>query len=407
MPKHTCPLKNEQIENCNPSTKTITLFDGGGLIIRIKPSGKKIWYYNYVKPSSKKRTNIKIGDYPSITLEEARTKRAHFYSLLSAGEDPMHWLQQQYLKQQEDLLSTVKQAAESWLQLKSSRVSKRHAFNIRRSFELYVFPYIGDFQIKLLTPFSVIEVLRPLERAGKLETLSRLCTRINELMDWCVNHGLIESHRLGKIQSVFRRPKAHHMKTIAPNELPRLMQCLKTSNIDIVSRSLLEWQMHTMVRPGEAVKARWQDIDLENRIWEIPADFMKMGRPHQVPLSSYCIEILNSMKAFAKHEYVFQSFYRKGSHTHINRDTANNVLKKIGYNDKLVAHGLRSLASTVLNEHDFNPDWIETSLAHIDRNSIRFIYNKARYLEGRRIMHNWWSNYIEQAANSAPESRFN
>ena len=405
MPKHACPLKNEQIENCNPSTKTITLFDGGGLIIRVKPSGKKIWYYNYVKPFTKKRTNIKLGDYPALTLEEARLKREQFNSLIKKGEDPMHLQLEEYFM--EDTPRTVKQATEKWLELKSSRVSKRHAFSIRRSFELYVFPSIGDFLIKKLTPISVIEVLRPLERSGKLETLSRLCSRIKELMDFCVNYGIIESHKLDKIRSVFLSPKAIQMKTIMPNELPMLMQRIKINNIDTISRALLEWQMHTMVRPGEAVKARWQDIDLENRIWEIPADFMKMRRPHQVPLSSYCIEILNSMKAFAKHEYVFQSFYRKGSHTHINRDTANNVLKKIGYNDKLVAHGLRSLASTVLNEHDFNPDWIETSLAHIDRNSIRFIYNKARYLEGRRKMHNWWSNYIEQAANSAPESRFN
>lgn len=407
MPKRTCPLDNEQIANCAPSVKTITLFDGGGLIMRVTPSGNKIWYYNYVKPLSKKRTNIKIGNYPALALEEARLKREHFQSLLNAGQDPMHWLQQQYFIQQENLLSTVKQAAEKWLELKSSRVSKRYAFSIRRSFELYVFPTIGDFEIKKLTPIIVIEVLRPLERARKLETLSRLCSRIKELMDFCVNYGIIESHKLDKIRSVFLSPKATQMKTITPNELPMLMQRLKINNIDIISRALLEWQMHTMVRPGEAVKTRWQDIDLENRIWEIPADFMKMRRPHQVPLSSYCIEILNSMKAFGKNEYVFQSFYRKGSNTHINRDTANNVLKKIGYNDKLVAHGLRSLASTVLNEHDFNPDWIETSLAHIDRNSIRFIYNKARYLEGRRKMHNWWSNYIEKAANSAPESRFN
>lgn len=317
----------------------------------------------------------------------------------------MHWLQQQYLKQQEDLLSTVKQAAESWLQLKSSRVSKRHAFNIRRSFELYVFPTIGDFQITMLTPFSVIEVLRPLERAGKLETLSRLCTRINELMDWCVNHGLIESHRLGKIQSVFRRPKAHHMKTIAPSELPTLMHRIKTSNLDVISRAVIEWQLHTMVRPGEAVKARWQDIDLNNRIWEIPAEFMKMRRPHQVPLSPQCIDILNMMESFGKSEYVFQSFYRKG--THLSKEAANNALKRIGYKDRLVAHGMRALASTVLNEHEFKSDWIEMSLAHGDKNYVRRIYNNAKYLARRREMHNWWSNYIEQAANSAPESHFN
>lgn len=403
MPKRTCPLDNEQIANCAPSVKTITLFDGGGLIMRVMPSGNKIWYYNYVKPISKKRTNIKLGDYPALTLEEARSKREHFISLLKKGEDPIHWQLQEYCM--EDIPHTVKQAAERWLQRHSDEVTKRHLFNIRRSLELHVFPALGDFPVKMITPVIIIQALKPLEKAGKLETLSRLCTRVNQLMDWCVNHGFIESHRLGKIHSVFRRPKACRMKTIKPRELPELMQRLNSGSIDIISRSLLEWQMHTMVRPGEAVKARWQDIDLVNGIWEIPQEYMKMRRPHQVPLSPQCIKILEMMRSFGKHEYVFQSFFRKG--THINKEAANNVLKRIGYDGKLVAHGLRALASTVLNEHEFKADWIEMSLAHGDKNFMRDIYNNAEYLTGRRAMHNWWSNYIEQAANSAPESHFN
>lgn len=395
MPKQTHPLENEQIENCKPSTKTITLYDGRGLLLRVQPSGNKIWYYNYVKPFTKKRTNIKLGDYPPLTLEEARSKREHFISLLKKGEDPMHWQQQEYLKHLESMPRTVKQVAETWLQLQSSKVTKRHLFNIRRSLELHVFPFLGDFPVKMITPLIVIQVLKPLENVGKLETLSRLCTRVNQLMDWCVNYGIIESHRLNKIKSVFIHPKATRMKTIKPCELPMLMHSINTSNIDIIRRSLLVWQMHTMVRPGEAVKARWKDIDLANRIWDIPAEFMKMRRPHQVPLSPQCIDILDMMKSFGECEYVFQSFHRKG--THVNKETANNVLKKIGYNGKLVAHGMRALASTVLNEHDFKSDWIEMSLAHGDENFIRSIYNNAEYLAGRREMHNWWSNYIEQA----------
>jgi integrase len=397
MPKKIPPLSDAAIRSCKPGTKIITLYDGEGLQLRVLPSGSKAWVFNYVRPYLKTRNNIKLGNYPGFSLVKARETKNQYRQLLTSGIDPQRWLEQQHTQASADAFNTVEYVCRKWFYIKLRSVSECHAFNIRRSFEQHVFPSAGHLSIKTLSAPQIIEILRPLETAQKLETLSRLCQRINELMTWCVNTGLLEVNRLSGIKAAFFSPTHETMKTIMPTELPTLMQRLSTANVSLASRCLIEWQLHTMVRPGEAVSARWQDIDFAKSIWTIPKERMKMQREHTVPLTQHAIGILHIMKKInGASPLVFASPHH--SKAHISRDTANNVFRRIGYSKKLVAHGLRALASTALNEHGFNRDWIETALAHIDRNSVRAIYNNAIYIAERRKMMDWWSNYINQAA---------
>lgn len=378
----------------------LTLYDGEGLQLRVLTSGSKVWIFNYVRPYLKTRNNIKLGTYPTMALAQARQLREQYRQLLATGTDPQRWLERQNCQASAEALNTFQNACRKWFEVKFAKISKRYAFNIQRSFEQHVFPKAGHLQLKDLNAQYLIECLRPLEQAQKLETLSRLCQRINEFMTWCVNTGLLEFNRSNGIKAAFIRPTHENMKTIRPDELPELMRRLNTDDITLSSRCLVEWQLHTMVRPGEAVKARWQDIDFANSIWSIPASFMKMRRAHSVPLTRQSMAILQLMKQLnsaSTSPYVFPSL--QNNRSHLCRDTANNTLKSIGYEQKLVAHGMRSLASTVLNEHSFNSDWIEAALAHVDKNGIRATYNNAVYLKQRKKMMTWWSNYIETAAS--------
>jgi integrase len=156
---------------------------------------------------------------------------------------------------------------------------------------------------------------------------------------------------------------------------------------------MIEWQLHTMSRPSETAGARWEEIDLEAKLWNIPAERMKMKRPHTIPLSPQILELLEIIRPHSgESEFLFPSDMKKGQHR--NTQTANMALKRMGYGGRLVAHGLRALASTTLNEHEFNPDVIEAALAHTDKNEIRAAYNRAQYLEKRRVMMCWWSDEI-------------
>jgi integrase len=152
-----------------------------------------------------------------------------------------------------------------------------------------------------------------------------------------------------------------------------------------------------MVRPAEAAGARWEEIDLKNSLWEIPENRMKGGKPHNVPLSPQALSLLDILKPFSRQrEFIFPA--DRNPRKSANSQTANMALKRMGFQGRQVAHGLRALASTTLNEQGFDKDVVEIALAHVDQNAIRAAYNRAEYLERRRVMMCWWSDHIEQAA---------
>jgi integrase len=152
-----------------------------------------------------------------------------------------------------------------------------------------------------------------------------------------------------------------------------------------------------MVRPAEAAGARWDEIDANKALWEIPAERMKKSRAHTIPLSPQALNLLDILKPLSGHrEFLFPA--DRNPWKPANSQTANMALKRMGFGGRLVSHGLRALASTTLNEQGFDPDVIEKALAHVDQNAIRAAYNRAEYLERRRVMMCWWSDHIEQAA---------
>lgn len=233
---------------------------------------------------------------------------------------------------------------------------------------------------------------------GVIETLKRICQRVNEIMSFAQNKGLIEYNPLAKNSSAFLKPTVTNVKSISADELPELMRTLGRTSIMYTTRCMIEWQLHTMTRPIETAQARWDEIDWDENLWVIPADRMKKRRDHLVPLTPQTLNLLNEMKKInGGSEYIFASY--KDPMRPSNSQTANIALKRIGLEDRLVSHGLRALASTTLNETKlFHNDVIELALAHVDKNQIRGIYNRALYLNQRREMLRWWSNYIEEAS---------
>lgn len=403
MAKITTPLTNTEIKQAKSKDKEYNLTDGMGLFLRVKPSGSKLWIFNYYQPYSKKRKNMSLGIYPDISLASARQLRDEYRTLISKKIDP-----QAHRKEQDEVgrlaySQTLKNIAEKWYDIKRSSVTEDHANKSWASLELHVFPGIGDFPITKITAVKVISILSPLSAQGKLETVKRLTQRINEVMIFAVNSGLIENNPLANINKAFKNPTKSSMATIKPEELPGFIHALNKASIKIVTRCLIEWQLHTLTRPTEAATARWDEIDFENRTWTIPAEKMKMRREHVIPLTDQTIAILEELQPISSHrEYLFPA--ERNPRTHINKQTANMAIKRMGYENKLVAHGLRALGSTILNEQSFDYDVIEAALAHTDKNQVRAAYNRANYLKRRALMMQWWSEHIEQAIYTKPNT---
>ena len=394
MANTTRPLTNTEIQTAKPREKEYNLSDGGGLALRIPPSGTKSWVFNYTKPFSKKRTNISFGLLRNVTLASARKKREVAREQLVNGIDPKEFALQSKQEQTLAHSNTLKAVAEKWLIVKSTTVTEDYADDIWRSLCLHVFPTLGSVPIHKVKAVITIEQLQPLADSRKLETLKRVIQRLNEIMTYSVNTGLIDANPLAGISKAFENPKKANLPSIKPEHLPELVSKIEAANIKHTTRQLILWQLHTMTRPSEAAGTRWEEIDFDSKVWNIPGERMKKKRPHSIPLSPQAIDILERMKPVSSNrEHVFPAD-RKPT-VSANSQTANMALKRMGYKDILVAHGLRSLASTTLNEHAFDPDLIETALAHVDKNEVRRAYNRAEYIEQRRVMMCWWSDRIE------------
>lgn len=393
-------LTDSKLRTAKPEGKEYNLGDGDGLYLRVKTNGGKLWLFNYYRPGDKRRANLSFGPYPDVTLSAARERRRQARALLAEGIDPqLHQQEQVAIAQakQEASANTFERMAAKWLELKRHDVSEAYAADSWRSLELYVLPFIGSMPIDQIRAPLVIELLRPIEADGKLETVRRLCQRINEILDYTVNHGLLDANPCSAIRKVFKKPAKKHMPTIKPDELPLLMADIANGRLEHTTRCQIEWSLHTLVRPGESAGTRWDEIDLEAKVWSIPDDRMKMDRPHRVPLTPQALALLERMKPISGHRpFVFPGY--RNPMGHINDQSANAALKRLGYGGRLVAHGLRSLGSTTLNEQGFNPDAIEAALSHADDNEIRRAYNRSDYFEQRVIMMGWWSNHIEQAS---------
>lgn len=390
-------LSELKIKAAKPLEKDYVLVDGDGLQMRVRINGSKLWNFNYYHPVTKKRINMGLGAYPELSLAQARKMTVEARELLATGIDP---------KEQRDTLKQAKKAetehtfqnvATAWYELKKDSVTPAYAEDIWRSLTLHVFPDLGTTPISVISAPQVINLLRPLETKGSLETVKRLSQRLNEIMTYGVNSGLIHANPLSGIRSVFKKPKKKNMAALAPDELKELMVAIANASIKRTTRCLIEWQLNTMTRPAEAATTRWADIDFEKRIWTIPAERMKKRRIHIVPLTEQALALLEAIKPYSGHrEYVFPA--DRNPRTHCNSQTANMALKRMGFEGRLVSHGMRSMASTILNEEGFDPELIEVALAHVDKDEVRSAYNRADYIERRRPMMAWWSKHIQDAA---------
>jgi integrase len=407
MPKLVTQLTDNQCKHAKPKAKPYSIPDGAGLNLIITPNGKKAWMLRYTIPYTKDRTTWVFIGYPAKSLKSARGMRDKYLSLLADNIDPKEWKREQDANSERQKDNTFKHVAKLWMEDKQrkAKANPQTAKDIWNSLENHIFPKLGKRPIGELRPKSVAEVIKPLETKGSLELVKRLCQRINEIMAFALNEEIITDNPLAHIKGKFKAPSTIHNPSLEPKDLRLLMEAITCDSMAIPTRLLIEWQLHTMVRPNEAAGSRWAEIDLNNKTWTIPKGRMKKvgtskqweeRKDHIIPLTPQTLAILNLMKPFSGHlEYVFPN--QRDRDAKAGPDSANNALKRAGLKGKQTAHGMRTIASSTLNEEQFNPDVIEAALYHLDPNEQRRTYNRTDYFNQRCVMMEWWSNRIEEA----------
>ncbi|WP_025562944.1 integrase domain-containing protein [Psychromonas sp. SP041] len=398
MANKTTPLNATQVDKSKPKEKEYSLNDGNGLALRIKPIGTKVWIFNYQRPITKKRANLTLGKYPALSLAKARTKAIEARELLVDDIDPKDYRDEQLQSKQTKLNNTLQIVFDNWYAVKKTSIKELTARKLKQRLDKYLLSYMGKSPINEITAPQTIKVLQPLANEGKLETVGRICRNLNEIMTFAVNTGIIEHNRLAGIGKAFAAPKVTNQASLKPEELPKLLTALNYASIKLITRCLIEWQLHTMTRPSEAAGTRWDEIDIDNQLWNIPEERMKKGRPHTIPLTAQTLALLQTIKSITpESEFVFPGHTSRKKH--VSSQTANKALERMGFKGQQTSHGLRALASTTLNEQGFDVDVIEAALSHVDKDKVRSAYNRTDYLERRKVVMNWWSNHIIEASN--------
>ncbi len=269
MPKVPIPLTDSQVKNAKPKPKNnpkqYRVGDGQGLYLQVSPTGSKIWLFHYQRPYTKERTNISLGGYPEISLEEARTKKVKYRKLLANKIDPRDYRREEDAKALMAKQNTLESVVNEWIEVEKKRVTAIYATEVLKSLQNHILPKMGFRPLDEITAPEVIAVLRPIAAQGKLVMVKRLCQRLNSVMDYAINVGIIPKggNPLTGIRKAFVAPKTKNNPTIEPGELPELFKTLERAEIRLVTRRLFEFQLHTATRPGEAAGARWDEIDLD------------------------------------------------------------------------------------------------------------------------------------------------
>lgn len=399
MARVTTALTPTQIDKAKPQEKEYNLADGQGLFLRIKSNGVKTWLFNYYRPITKKRNNLALGDYPAVTLKQAREKRAEYKSLLAQQIDPATYRQQQEQAKQNELNNTYEAVAWAWLEYRKTKknFSDNYQKDVISLINRCLLPHFGHLPISQITAPMALKAFKQYQDEGHLEKLKRTIQKHNEIMTYALHRDLISFNPTANIAKEFDSPTVEHFKTLKPEDLSEFMFTLQNAQIHLQTRYLILWQLLTMTRPNEAATAKWADIDEKSRLWTIPAEQMKRGIEHRITLSRQALALLGQIKKLSGGKtYLFPSV--KNPQSHVNTQTANAAIKRMGYAGKLVAHGLRSIASTYLNDQGFNSDLIEVALSHLNSDRVKTAYDRGEKLEQRFKLLQAWADFVEQSA---------
>ncbi|EBY2665329.1 integrase [Salmonella enterica subsp. enterica serovar Westminster] len=388
-------LTARQISTAKPTEKPYKLSDGGGLYLLVNPNGSRYWRMKYRYAGKEKL--LSIGVYPDVTLAEARDKRTQAKRILAAGDDPSEVKQAEREAKNLAVNNSFELLALEWHEHKKPNWSSGYADDILEYLRKDIFPYIGKKAITDIKPMTMLSVLKKMEDRGVLDKLKKTRQACRQIFTYAIITGRAEFNPVTDLAGALKTPKQQHFPHLMPTQIGPFIHAVNTYSGSKVTRIATLLLMYTSVRTIELRASEWTEFDLDNDLWQIPKERMKMRRPHLVPLSrqvkSHLLE-LKEITGWGK--YVFPG--RNDAHKPMSEASINQVIKRIGFAGKVTGHGFRHTMSTILHEKGFNSAWIEAQLAHADRNTIRGTYNHAQYLDGRREMLQWYADYLDELA---------
>ena len=389
-------MSDTTLSNLESEDKDYRELDGNGLYFFVQKNGNKSWQLRYKKPNGK-WSWLGIGGYPEIGGQLARKKAQELIADIGKGENPIITKQERKAKELEESNATFEALAKEWIDTKQNTWVADTLTRNRGALEKHIYPIFGKRLFVSIRPIEWMEHLKGIQQEQKIyEQVKRIRTMCRDIYDYAKVTGRIDYNPLEGLHKFLESGKKENMAHVDEKDLPALLRAIDNYPTPDIRIGL---KLLTMLfcRPSELREAQWHEFDLDEGLWNIPEERMKKRRTHIVPLTEQALVLLEAIKPYSGHrEYVFPA--DRNPRTHCNSQTANMALKRMGFEGRLVSHGMRSMASTILNEHAWDPELIEVALAHVDKDEVRSAYNRADYIERRRPMMAWWSEHIQQAA---------
>ena len=396
MPKRVIQLSDTQIRNAKPKDKDYLLPDGDGLYLNVKAIRFS------VDGQAKKTT---IGNYPAITLTKAREKNKEYQSKAKEGVNPADEKRAEKTAAKahkevevQKLENTFEKLFYRWIEDKKSKWVQSTYIKTKSTFENYFLPHIGHRQIDEITAKEYKGLILKMRDKGIKAYAYKAKGMLSGFLRDLDERDIITAPSL-IMTTTLPKPKQTPFRSITDlKELGELLRALDDYQGDISTKYALKLAPLVFVRPANIRYAEWSEIDFQKAVWRIPADKMKMDSPHIVPLSSQALQILKEIRQFnGSYRYVFVSPVSKIKP--LSENTLNMGLKRLGFGDRMVSHGFRHTASTILHEnismHGFHSEIIERQLAHAERNGVKAAYNHAEYLKERTELMQWWAGFLD------------
>jgi len=402
-------LTDAKVRTAKPRPKHYKLADANRLFLLVTPAGGKLWRWNYTFDGKNK--TMAFGAYPHVSLADARAKRDDAYAILCDGRDPAVARKLNIEANLEASRQTFERLAREWHETVKSQWSRRHANDVMRSLERDVFPAIGKLPIGDLTPPIILAALREIEARGSIETAKRVLQRINYVFGFGIAEGKVKtdpSERLDEALKPLRKGRQPAITDLVP--LRKMMLAAEEDYARPITRLALRFLALTSVRPNELRHAAWdefEDLNGAEPLWRIPAKRMKgdldrkeeVGGDHLVPLTHQAIAVLKNLWPLTgAGPLLFPN--TRNPRQPMSGNALGYLLHRAGYHGHHVPHGFRAAFSTIMNEwaerHGKAGDRaiIDLMLAHVPKEKVEGVYNRAAYMPRRRELAQIWADML-------------
>ncbi len=384
-------LSDTRIRQAKPKAKPYKLVDGEGLLLLVQPNGSKLWRRRLRVNGVE--TMFAIGRYPEFSLAAARDAAREAFKMAQMGVNPSKRRKAGKALTASAQASTFKALGDTWLEKMGKEWVSATLRQRKRLMSHHIYPTLGDLPVGEINSATVFDVLDKLHKVAPSQTaFARHC--ISGIMGQAIIRGLADADPVYVLRDQHKAPKTIHARPLEKKEIKPFFAALESSDMQEQTRIAVKLAFWTLCRSREVIGARWDEFDLDEGVWTVPAGRMKKREQHTVPLSTQAVATLRNLRALMPNrEVLFPNRHdpkKVAGLTYLNR-----AVTRLGFQE-FSAHGIRATGSTMLNDMAFRPEVIEHQLSHVERNKTKAAYNRAGYLEERRKMMQAWADYLDE-----------